>query len=160
MTQVAQIDDYLKEEALKNASIEKPGALYGQLCEVFPIHIIRNKKHHQQALAVLLKLSEYLQQKNLTSDKKEILDYMDALGLLVAEYERKHYVADLKRITGAEILAFLLEQHSLKQDDLAKELGGQSVVSDILSGKRRLNNQQVTALSVRFGVSPAVFFPA
>jgi HTH-type transcriptional regulator/antitoxin HigA len=156
--QAIQIDDYLKEEALKNTPIEKPGELYTQLCEVFPLHIIRNKKHHQQALTVLLKLSEYLQQKNLASDKKQILDYMDALGLLVEEYERKHYAADLKRITGAEILEFLMEQHSLKQTDLAKELGGQSTVSAILSGNRKLNNQQIAALSKRFGVSPAVFF--
>lgn len=160
MIQAAQIDDYLKEEALKNTPIEKPGRLYAQLCEVFPLRVMRNKKHHRQALTVLLKLSEYLQQKGPSCDKKQILDYMDALGLLVEAYERKHYETNLERITGAEILAFLMEQHSLKQSDLAKELGGQSTVSDILSGKRILNSQQITALSEHFGVSPAVFFPA
>jgi HTH-type transcriptional regulator/antitoxin HigA len=52
-----------------------------------------------------------------------------------------------------------MEEHSLKQSDLSKELGSQSVVSEILSGKRRLNSQQVLALSKRFGVSPSAFFP-
>lgn len=158
MMQAARLDDYIKKEALKNERIEKPGKLYSTLCDRFPLHTIKNKNHHAQALAVLLKLSEYIQKNDLSRDKKQILDYMDALGLLVEEYERKHYAADLKRISGVEILEFLMEQHSLKQSDLAKEFGGQSTVSDILAGKRKLNSQQIEALSARFGISPAVFF--
>lgn len=158
MVQVAEINDYLKEVVLKDTPIDKPGVLYVRLCEVFPLCVVRNKKQHQQALMVLLKLSEYLQQKKSFHDKRQFLDYMDALGLLVEGYERKHYTAHLKKITGAEILEFLMEQHSLKQVDLAEELGGQSTVSEILSRKRQLNSQQITALSKRFGVSPAVFF--
>jgi HTH-type transcriptional regulator/antitoxin HigA len=50
-----------------------------------------------------------------------------------------------------------MEEHNLKQTDLAEELGGQSIVSAILSGKRELNTRQVKALAERFKVSPAVF---
>jgi HTH-type transcriptional regulator/antitoxin HigA len=39
------------------------------------------------------------------------------------------------------------------------ELGGESVVSEVLSGKRRLNATHIEELSKRFHVSPAVFFP-
>jgi HTH-type transcriptional regulator/antitoxin HigA len=49
------------------------------------------------------------------------------------------------------------EEHHLKQTDLVEELGGQSVVSAILNGKRELNTRQVKALAVRFNVSAAVF---
>ena len=40
---------------------------------------------------------------------------------------------------------------------LAEELGGQSIVSTILNGKRELNTRQVKALAKRFNVSAAVF---
>jgi len=49
-----------------------------------------------------------------------------------------------------------MEQHRLKQADLP-EIGAQSVVSDVLSRKRRLNVRQVSALLRRFGVSADVF---
>jgi HTH-type transcriptional regulator/antitoxin HigA len=55
-----------------------------------------------------------------------------------------------------QVLAFLMEQHGLKQGDL-KELGSQGVVSEILSGKRDLNVRQVRQLAKRFKISPAVF---
>lgn len=35
----------------------------------------------------------------------------------------------------------------------------QGVVSEILSGKRDLNVRQITQLTARFGVSPALFMP-
>jgi len=55
------------------------------------------------------------------------------------------------------VLAYLMEEHGLKQTDLAAELGGQSIVSAILNGKRELNARQAKALGKRFKVSPAVF---
>ncbi|MFA7391115.1 MAG: helix-turn-helix domain-containing protein [Pigmentiphaga sp.] len=54
------------------------------------------------------------------------------------------------------VLQFLMEQHGLKQSDLS-EVGSQSVVSQILSGRRMLNARQVAALAARFGVGADVF---
>jgi len=69
-------------------------------------------------------------------------------------YEARHYPS--AEVSGADMLRFLMEQHGLRQSDLA-EIGGQSVVSEILSGKRSLNVRQIRILSERFGVSPAAF---
>jgi HTH-type transcriptional regulator/antitoxin HigA len=55
-----------------------------------------------------------------------------------------------------EVLRFLMEQHGLKQGDLP-EIGNQSVVSEILSGRRQLNLRQVQRLAARFGVEPGAF---
>lgn len=55
------------------------------------------------------------------------------------------------------MLAYLMEAHQLKQSDLEYEIGSQSVVSDILSGKRSLNVRQIKRLAERFKLSPAVF---
>jgi len=53
--------------------------------------------------------------------------------------------------TPASLLAFLMEQHGLRQSDLP-EIGAQSVVSDVLTGKRSLNLRQTKALARRFSV--------
>jgi HTH-type transcriptional regulator/antitoxin HigA len=50
-----------------------------------------------------------------------------------------------------------MEEHDLKQVDLTDDLGTQSVVSEILAGKRDINIRQARALAKRFRVSPVVF---
>ena len=56
----------------------------------------------------------------------------------------------------ADLLQFFMEEHNLSQSDLPKVVS-QGVVSEILSGKGKLNVRQIRALSERFGVSPSVF---
>ena len=56
-----------------------------------------------------------------------------------------------------EVLRLLMEANALSQGDLAEEIGGQSVVSHILAGKRAINARQARALAERFGISSAVF---
>jgi HTH-type transcriptional regulator/antitoxin HigA len=48
--------------------------------------------------------------------------------------------------------------NNLKQKDLAPLLGAESIVSEVLNGKRELNKQHIEKLSQRFNVSPALFF--
>lgn len=149
------------QDALRGSSVEKPGRIYSSMCAAFPLQRIKNKRHHALALNILTKLSQFLQSTGgiPSQEKKQVLDYMDALGLLVEDYEKETFAVNLKNISGADILEFLMEQHSLRQVDLAGELGSQSIVSEILSHKRKLNSQQIYALSKRFGISPAAFFP-
>lgn len=55
------------------------------------------------------------------------------------------------------LLRHLMKENGLRQADLAAELGGQSVVSAILRGKRQISGRQARALGLRFALSPAVF---
>jgi HTH-type transcriptional regulator / antitoxin HigA len=57
-----------------------------------------------------------------------------------------------------EVLAELMAANNLKQKDLAPLLGSDSIVSEVLYGKRELNKQHIEKLSQRFKVSPALFF--
>lgn len=57
----------------------------------------------------------------------------------------------------ADVLRLLMHANDLTQADLQAELGGQSVVSAVLAGKREINARQARALGQRFGVSPAAF---
>ena len=51
-----------------------------------------------------------------------------------------------------------MEQHGLSQSEIP-EVGSQGMVSEVLNGKRELNKRQIEALSRRFHLSPAAFFP-
>ena len=97
----------------------------------------------------------------LTSEPRPTAAQVEAielLTLLIERYEEEHY--SVPKASPADVLRFLLDRHGLKQRDLGAELGGESVVSEVLSGKRRLNAAHIEELSKRFHVSPAVFFPA
>ena len=89
----------------------------------------------------------------------ELADLLDIVSTLVAQYEDTHH-PELPPVEPREVLRFFMEQHELRQSELAKELGSQSVVSEILAGRRELNTRQVRALAKKFGVSPAVFISA
>jgi HTH-type transcriptional regulator/antitoxin HigA len=80
---------------------------------------------------------------------------VDVISHMISMYdERQHY--RIESATGIDALKFLMEQHHLKQADLP-EIGSQGIVSEVLSGKRRLNISQVKKLADRFHVSPETF---
>lgn len=89
------------------------------------------------------------------NEEHELADLLDLVAQLVEDYEGTRYAPP--DAPPHEVLRFLMDQHSLKQTDLAAEIGGQSVVSDILNGKREINVRQAKALAARFGVSAGVF---
>jgi len=111
-------------------------------------------KRYSKAIEVVL---EALENDELSGNAKDAAEeFIRIVAPVVEEYERQHF--PMTRATPPEILRFLMDQHHLGQKDLASDLGGQSVVSEILRGKRKLNVEQIQKLSARFRVSPAVFF--
>jgi HTH-type transcriptional regulator / antitoxin HigA len=88
-------------------------------------------------------------------EEHELADLLELVGQLVEDYDNHHHA--ISDAAPRDVLRFLLDQHSLKQTDLAAEIGGQSVVSAILNGKRDINARQAKSLAVRFGVSVAAF---
>jgi HTH-type transcriptional regulator / antitoxin HigA len=84
------------------------------------------------------------------------IEAIELLTLLIERYEEGHFA--LPEASPTDVLRFLLDQHGLKQRDLAADLGGEGVVSEILSGRRKLNASHIERLSARFHVSPTVFF--
>lgn len=79
----------------------------------------------------------------------------DNLGDLVEEWEARHH-AMAPAASGVEVLRFLMKEHGIKQTELP-EVGTQSVVSEVLNGKRQLNVHHIARLSTRFGVLAGVF---
>ena len=117
---------------------------------VQPMLALHNNQEYDQAV---MRLNELLDEVG-TDESHPLYELLDTLGILIQTYEEKHF--PLPTAAGAEALQYLMEEHNLKQADLA-EIGSQGVVSEILRGKRELNVRQIRALAERFHVSPAVF---
>jgi HTH-type transcriptional regulator/antitoxin HigA len=113
---------------------------------------IRNERDYARMQALMDELLD------LVGDDEDhpLADLLDVVGMLVAQYEDEN-TPGLESAKPLEVLKFLMEQHELKQSDLRKEIGTQGVVSEILSGTRKINARQAKALAKRFGVSPVVF---
>jgi HTH-type transcriptional regulator/antitoxin HigA len=111
---------------------------------------IASERQHQEYLAVLDKLAS---KERPTSDEEK---YAKVLVTLIEAYEEEHHA--IPEASPVEVLRGLMDANGLRQKDLAPILGTESLVSEILHGKRELNKGQIEKLSKRFRVSPAVFF--
>ena len=119
------------------------------LSEIRP-EVIRDEKQNRSYIARLEALSS---KKHMTSAEEKL---MRLLLLLVENFERtSDPVPDAAPL---DVLRHLMEAHGLRQRDLADVFGTESIVSEILHGKRDLTKEHIRRLSVRFSVSPAVFF--
>jgi HTH-type transcriptional regulator / antitoxin HigA len=116
--------------------------------KIRPIH---NEQEYDRIVSFLNDLLD-----NVGDDEEhELADLLELVGQLVEDYDNHHHA--IPDAAPHEVLRFLLDQHDLKQTDLATEIGGQSVVSAILNGKREINARQAKSLAARFGVSVAAF---
>lgn len=78
-------------------------------------------------------------------------DKADILGILIDEYEKKHYPIDAP--DPIEAIKIRMEEMQLKQVDLISEIGGKSRVSEILNRKRRLTVDMIRKLASRLNLS-------
>lgn len=78
-------------------------------------------------------------------------DEADVLGLLIDEYEKKHY--PIEAPDPIEAIKIRMEEMHLKQIDLIKEIGGKSRVSEILNRKRKLTVDMIRKLAARLNLS-------
>jgi HTH-type transcriptional regulator/antitoxin HigA len=121
------------------------------LNKLVPLGAITGEKDYKRRVRVMDELLDRIG----ANESHRLMPLLDLVTKEVEAYEAKRQT--LPEAAPAKVLAFLMEEHNLKQTDLAEELGGQSIVSAILNGKRELNTRQVKALAARFNVSPAVF---
>lgn len=78
-------------------------------------------------------------------------DEADVLGLLIDEYENKHY--PIEAPDPIEAIKIRMEEMYLKQIDLVPEIGGKSRVSEILNKKRKLTVDMIRKLAIRLNLS-------
>jgi len=79
---------------------------------------------------------------------------LEIIGDWIEAYDLEH--RPLPESSGVDVLRYLMREHGLTQSELPG-VGAQSVVSEVLSGKRQLNLRQIRWLAERFKVSMEVF---
>jgi HTH-type transcriptional regulator/antitoxin HigA len=111
---------------------------------------VRTEKDYVRAQAtVATLLSEIGDDEN-----HPLADVLDYLADQVAAYEDEHF--QIPEAEPKETLRFLMEQHGLRQEDLA-DCAPQSRISDILSGQRGISKEVAKKLAHRFNVSTDLF---
>lgn len=111
---------------------------------------IASERQHEEYLSVLDKLAS---KHNPTNEEEK---YAELLITLIEAYEEEHH--SVPDASPVEVLRALMDANDLRQKDLAPIFGSESIVSEVLHGKRVLNKTHIEKLSKRFHVSPGVFF--
>ena len=97
--------------------------------------------------AALKRLEEVFDAKPGTAEGDEL----EILGLLVEDYENKHY--PIEAPDPIEAIKIRMEEMNLKQADLIPDIGGKSRVPEILNRKRKLTVGMIRRLSERLNLS-------
>ncbi len=128
--------------------LQKAWEALSKTVDLSPIH---SEKQYRKMVGLADMLTDVIG----SAKKHPLLDLLELTSELIRTYDLEHY--DVPDAKPEALLAFLMEQHQLKQSDLP-EVGNQSVVSQILSGARQLNVRQIDSLAKRFKVPAGVFF--
>lgn len=133
-----------------NAGTKSRPVEYLALLRAFPPRPIRDDDAHRRAIAVVNGL---LDRPALSPDEE---DYLDVLGLLIADYEDAIY--EHPEFSPVERLRHLMEEHSLTQAELSRRTSvAVTSLSDILNGKRRISPRIRARFAECFGVAPSYF---
>jgi HTH-type transcriptional regulator/antitoxin HigA len=131
--------------------IDELAAHFEAISQRVPLHPITSERDYDFAVRALNALLDA----GAADEEHKLAPLVDALSEFIGDYDDVHY--QLPEVAPADVLKYLMLENDVKQSDLT-EIGSQGVVSEILNGKRELNTRQISALSKRFNVSPAVFF--
>jgi len=125
--------------------------LYRKLIREFPLRALHTKKEADAATAILDK--RFRQEFDDPGEEA----YIVVLANLLADYEER-YDPTPDTATGLDVLRMFVEEHKLKQAELAELLGvGQSAVSMILNGERPITAEHARRLGKRFKLDPGAF---
>lgn len=115
---------------------------------------IDNDDDYESALALMDELIEdYDEQKPL----------IDLLSISIERWENEsqefaQFNKDIESLdNGLSMLRVLMDQHQLNTTSFKHEIGGKSMVSMILNGKRKLSLEHIKALARRFEIAPQLF---
>ena len=148
------VRESVREKVVAKIDIEAVTRAWTTLVEnLGDLKLITSEGAHSHAVSVLDELLDAAR----ASESEALFGLIDLVSEFVEAYESR--VLDLPSSAPADVLRLLMESNDLRQTDLADEMGGQSVVSDVLNGRREINAKQAGKLAARFGVSAALFVP-
>jgi len=120
------------------------------LIKMYPPRPIHDDVSYKNTVEIVDALAGH----KLTRDQE---DYLLLLSALIERYETDT-LPKRPRVSGLEMLRYVLDENGLGGDDLAKIIGvDRSVAYRILKGERGLTTDHVKALCDWFGLSADVF---
>jgi HTH-type transcriptional regulator/antitoxin HigA len=123
---------------------------YLELIRQFPLRPIRSDA---ELIAAIQMIDSLIDQKVRSAPEE---DYLDVISNLVHAYEEEHI--PMRSVSDSEMLKYLIDLREVTQAELAKATGvAESTISEVLSGKRKLNRTQIGKLAKYFHVGPGVF---
>lgn len=125
---------------------------YSKLLSATLPGVIENDEENEKALAVVERLMDK-GENNLSPEEDRLLRL---LVRLIEDFEDTVYPMG-KIATPLDTLGALIREHNLKQTDLLDVFGSQSIVSEVLSGKRGLSVKHAKRLAKRFGLPVDLF---
>jgi len=131
-----------------NSQLESISKIWPTIKAIFSV------PHSEDEYLALVKTLDSLVDEVGNNQGHKLAPVMETIGNLIENYENQAY--KIKEASPVDTLKYLMNEHGLKQSDL-KEIGSQGVVSEILTGKRTLNIEQIKKISHRFHISPLVF---
>ena len=123
---------------------------YGELLKKSRPAVIHNEEDNRACIETL----EHLVSKGNLSPAEGKL--AELLTVLIENFEAHQY--EMEESGPLDVIRHLIEVNGLRQRDLVDVFGTESIVSEVLNGKRDLTKDHILRLSARFAVSPVVFF--
>ena len=114
-----------------------------------PIHSVADLESAEQAMTALLSKA------GRSRAEDEILELVSDL---VEKWEDDHEA--IPDVHGVELVKLLLSEREQPQRVLISVFGTESIVSEVLRGRRPLQTKHILALGDFFGISPGAFLPA
>lgn len=124
--------------------------VYGQLLlDVLPVSIDSDQEYDRiEAI-----FNNLWNKKKLTPEEEKLFQL---LADLLEDYGKK-VVGEIPPLPPRELLASLMKDNGLRQTDMTEIFGTQSVVSEVLAGKREITKRQAKALADKFAMRIEAF---
>ncbi|MAX26723.1 MAG: hypothetical protein CMJ19_19695 [Phycisphaeraceae bacterium] len=140
----------------KNKGHDALPKTFDDLVKLLCPHVILDEAAYENAIEMMDVLTS-IPQDRITNGQAE---YMQTLGILVAEFEGRHDSINAQELSSVEMLAFLMDQHEMNASDLGRLLGNRALGSKIMRGERELSKVHIRTLCRHFNVSSDVFVMA
>lgn len=122
-----------------------------------PVKVLR-KPRNETEYTRFEKILDCLIDQVQGSENHPLTILLEIIGDNLEQYDNENNPAIGEDLNEQEIVEYLMQEHKLRQKDLADIFGGQANVSKFLSGERPLSKSQIAGLKTRFGVSAELFF--
>jgi len=128
--------------------------LYLKLIRTFPLRPIRSEEELDRAIAVVDSL--VIRMDDLAPEEQ---DYLEIQSDIVEKYESEIYPEPV--VPPHMMLRELIAFRGATQAEVARATGiGESVLSELLRGKRTMGRKTIETLARYFKVDPGLFFAA